>query len=422
MKKELAKGVMLNCIHTDKFKDIAIYINFLDNADQRSATKRSLLALMMSDRCEKYNTKQKMSNICDHLYGATLACRTYGCGAGHVFELRSKIVNPVYINESANLLNDQLELISEIIFKPLFIDGVFSADLFNEAKRILTSKIWRRIDDAQTYSIHKAFKLAGGNQPLATSSIGSLEDLENITVEEVSVEYHKMLKENAIEIVVCGQFDENQMVKLVSEKLAFNDRVSNAATYYALQGEKDETIVREEREIPQSNIAMVWRHDVLVTDELYSALKVANGIFGQYPSSFLFQEVREKNSLCYSIFSNLISFDGAMLMSTGVEHENVERTIKLVKEQLKRCQNGEFSDELMEMTKKMMINGLKTSLDDMNSIAAYAYNNSLLNRNLSIEENIERIHSVKREDVLKVFNQLQLVTTFVLSGKESVNE
>ena len=106
------------------------------------------------------------------------------------------------------------------------------------------------------------------------------------------------------------------------------------------------------------------------------------------------------------------------MVSTGIEHQNIDQTIQLIKEQFERCKKGEFSDELISVTKKMIINSLKASRDDMNSMMSYAYNNSLLNREL----NIERISNVSKEAILKAFNACELLATVVLTGKEKAHE
>ena len=57
MKQTISKNVTLNCIHSKKFKDICISINFLNKGTKISATERCLLSMMLVDRCNKYNTK-----------------------------------------------------------------------------------------------------------------------------------------------------------------------------------------------------------------------------------------------------------------------------------------------------------------------------------------------------------------------------
>lgn len=421
MIKTIAKGVTLNCIHSKKFKDICISINFINKNEEKSATERSLLSMMLVDRCAKYDTKKKMSEVCDHLYGCTLGSRVLTYGKAHCIEIRSKIINPAYIHENHNILNDWMNLLNEALFHPLMNQDRFDEGLFQENKKILLSKIKRREDDAQSYAITKAFEMAGENQPLSIRVRGSEKMLNELHSTDVVSAYHQMMKEDQIEIILCGDIDENALLKLIIPKLCFSERNSQFDTYYTLEGH-DYGVRQEEKSQPQTNIAMVYATQTTVSDSDYPALKVANGILGQLPSSYLFQVVREQNSLCYSIASNLISYDGACLISTGVEKDNVDKTLELIEKQIERCKNGDISDELLETTKKMLIGALLNSLDEMSSIIGYNLGNSILKRDYPIEENIRSVSNVTKEDCIRVFQKMRHVSTFICVSKEAAYE
>lgn len=416
MIKTLSKGITCNCIQSNKFKDICISINFFNKNDDQNSTERSLLSMMLVDRCMKYDTKKKMSDMCDHLYGCTLGSRVLTYGKAHCIEIRSKIINPKFIQENHNVCHDWLNFISETIFNPLLNEA-----LFDENKKILTSRIRRKEDDAQTYTIGKALEMAGKKHSLSIPARGNLKTLEDLTLEDIKKQYQKMIDEDQIEILICGDFDEIQMMKQVQSKLNFKDRNSNYENYYVIES-NDGGTKEEEKNNAQTNIAMVYSTGISVKDKEFAALKVANGIFGQLPSSYLFQVVREQHSLCYSIISSLISYDGACLITTGIEKENIEKTISLIRKQLKRCQTGDFSDEMLETTKNMLVNALIASLDDMSSIIGYNLGNSILKREYTIEENIQNVMNVTKEECIEVFNKMKHMATYICIGKEEENE
>lgn len=412
MIKELTKGVRLNCIKSNKFKDICISINFISENNQKIATLRSLLSMMLVDRSNLYNTKQKMNEICDHLYGCTLGSRVVAYGKGHCVELRSKIINPVYIHENHNILNDWLNFIHEIVFNPSL-----EQDVFDENKTILESRIRRKEDDAQSYIISKVFEHVSEDEPLSIHVKGTVDCLNEFDLEDVRNTYEQLIKNDRVEIVICGDFDENQMMKMISSKLNFANRESNLELNYLIKS-NDKGIKVEDKVQPQTNIAMMFATNTEIQDKKYPALKVANAIFGQLPCSFLFRVVREEHSLCYSISSHLISYDGGCLVTTGIKKENVSKTIDLILEQLQKCQNGEFNEELLDTTKMMLVNALKNSLDEMSSIVGYAFTNSLLNRNYPIEKNIEDVMNVTKEDCIEIFNRMKYLGAYVCQSEE----
>ena len=135
----------------------------------------------------------------------------------------------------------------------------------------------------------------------------------------------------------------------------------------------------------------------------------------------LFQEVREKNSLCYSIYSNLISYDAALGVTTGVEKEHIDKTISLIRKQFQRICEGDFTADLLEVSKQMIVNSLKASKDSMNSLIALQYQNVLLDRQWNTEDIIERIQAIRHEDILRAMQACELKMTFVLT-KEDADE
>ena len=144
-----------------------------------------------------------------------------------------------------------------------------------------------------------------------------------------------------------------------------------------------------------------------------------NGMFGAFPISYLFQEVREKRSLCYSIYSTIIAYDGALVVQTGMDKENVELAEELIHSQLIRLQQNDFSDELLLTTKEMLKNGLLTIEDSVSSLIGLGYQSVLLDKEQTLQYFIEQIDKVTREDVVRIAKILQLQYTFVLEQEDA---
>ena len=407
----LKQGVGLEVLQTKKFKDIGISIRFRSPLDEKSACVRSLLALMLCDRSLRYDTKQKMSMHLDALYGASLNAQTMGYGASHVVDIRMKVINPKYC-DNVNLNEEIFVFLKEILFFPAIRE-----DVFIEAKKMLEAKIKRNIDDPAQYSISKALKLAGEGTPLAISSLGESEICQSITLQDVERAYYSLIHEDAVDILICGDVEEQKVQDYVKKYLDFAAREINLPTYYAVKSDVKNRFVEENRNISQTNITMIWFSDTRIVDDDYYPLRVGNAILGQYATSLLFQEVREKNSLCYSIFSNLISYDGALGVTTGIDKQHSEKTIALIKEQFERMVNGDFSDELFTVSKQMIVNSLRASNDNMASLIALAYQNILLSRRDTTQDIITKINEVTKQQVVDAMAKCRLKMTFLLTKR-----
>ena len=89
-------------------------------------------------------------------------------------------------------LEEGIRFLRELIFAPLF-----SEENLEEAKRVLRMKIERMQDDAAQYVIHRGLKEAGKGHPLAVSSLGEIEELEGLTLEDMRQTHQALLSSAA---------------------------------------------------------------------------------------------------------------------------------------------------------------------------------------------------------------------------------
>ena len=410
---KIIDGVNLNAIPTQKFKDIGISIRFQNELKDETAAARSLLALMLCDRCKVYDTEEKMTKKQDELYGAVLGTQTLGYGKSHVIEFRCKVIHPSYVTNEDSYLKNVFSFLKEIIFHPLL-----NEEVFEESKKVLISKSKRMIDDPSQLVISEGLKAAGTNTPLGISSLGELKHIEKLCLQDVQNAYTSMLNEDCIQVLVCGDVLEKEIFSYV-KNFPFKERSQKFASYYVVSNDDEKQKKYMYKNISQSYLMMVWFTNISLLDTKYYALRLANAVLGQYSSSLLFQEVREKRSLCYTIYSNIISYDGVLGVTTGIEKEHIDEVIELIREQIDVICQGNFSDELLEVSRKMIINSIKSGRDNMNTLMAQEYQNILLNREWDTKIMIEHISKVTKEDVCEVMQLCKEKMVFVLTKEDS---
>lgn len=87
----------------------------------------------------------------------------------------------------------------------------------------------------------------------------------------------------------------------------------------------------------------------------------------------MFDEIREKNSLCYSISSSIIRFDGALLIHTGVNRKDVTKVLNLIETQIDRLLNMDYDDRYLEIAKMDYKDRIISGLDHAQSLIAQAF-------------------------------------------------
>ena len=297
MRKEtLCKNVEMHILETGKFKDVILSFRFFNELKTPDSWVRTVLALMLADRCEKYPTKREVSCCLDGLYGASASARTTTYGQGQILEFRVKALNEKYVG--GDLLQRQIALASQFLLHPLKDGDQLSNALFKEAMINLKAMIQRRSDNPASYAASQCAKLLGEGQALGISVLPTMEEAETITLAQVSEAYEKMIREDRIDIFVEGQVDPATVISLLKHAFPFEDRELEIKSEYLAEKEAAEE-KSETRSIDQTTLVMMYPTHVALSGPDYWALRTGSCIFGQLPTSLLFQEVREKRSLCY---------------------------------------------------------------------------------------------------------------------------
>ena len=135
--------------------------------------------------------------------------------------------------------------------------------------------------------------------------------------------------------------------------------------------------ITEEMELSQSKLVMGFRTQISAGDEEAVAERLMCAVLGGTANSKLFNNVREKQSLCYYCSSSYDSIKGIMYINSGVEGENLEKAEKAILKEIEDMKNGEITDFEIEATKLAVVNSFKSSSDSVSGIENWYTEESL---------------------------------------------
>lgn len=408
----------IQVIEETKFKNITISLRFRSLLSEDSMNTKMIVSDLLSNVCAKYPDKQSVTNKLDTLYGASLSSNYITYGKTQVVELRAKIIQPDYIDNKEDLIDEILELMKDFVYQPKVDDsGMIDQSIINESKRIIASKIIRTIDEPGQYASLAASVACGKGFPLGIQLINQLDKVKEISNKDITESYLG-LKDEQMDIIVIGDVNETTIKEKLLQSFPNITGTDDLESSYVFAPDKLDQTLSEKRDISQSYISMIYKTKQINSDDDYWKLMVANSIFGQTPSSLLFREVREKHSLCYSISSGLMAYDGAMVVNVGVDPVNTEKTISLIKEQFERVRTGDFNIEILDTVKEMLSNMFINQQDDVFGILNFKYRDILTKSPLDVDDVIKKIRNVTLEDVKAAFNKCSLVMTYQLGKGE----
>lgn len=412
-------GYKLTSIKTDKFKTNLIAVSFQSEINRETVTSRALLPYVLRNATEKFPSKKEINAYLETLYGASLSTTVEKKGKTHNIKFYMALANEKFLANREPLLEEGVELLKEVIFKPCFVDSVFKESVVDVEKRLLKEYIESIYDDKVSYALQKLVEVMCKGESFSISSIGYAEDLEKITPATLMQTYQKMLTEDQVSFTVVGDIDHETVYEIFKKHIRFNQPTKNAQIIDHETKEIQEVqIVKEEQEITQGKLNIGYRTNTRIGDKDYLPLLVFNGMFGGYAHSKLFMNVREKESLCYYCASRLDNYKGLMYVYSGIEIQNYEKALEIIDAQLKDMQEGRFTEKEIDLAKKSLINSKLESLDLASGMMAHEALNALLPEPLTVEEWISQINAVTAEDIKRVALKIEEDAIFFLTGKE----
>lgn len=410
----LAKGVNLHVIPSKKFKTVSIKVKFSSPLQVETITKRSLLANLLDTNSQYYPTQTDFRKALSELYGARFGVGVGKKGNKHILTTYLSVVNDKYLSE-AGVVEEAIDFLKSVLFHPHAFHKAFHKETFDRELQNLRDEFDARYDNKQAYASLAVKELYFDKEEHQIPSDGRPEDLEQCTPENVFETYEQMMAQDQIDIFVLGDVEESAIENAFKD-FSFEDREVSALDIFYKKTDKEKKEKVDTQSVVQAKLNLAYETGIYYHQEGYYAGQVFNGIFGGYPHSKLFMNVREKESLAYYASSGLDTFRGAMFVQSGIDQKEAQRVEEIVNKQLIDIQNGAFRDEAMEQTKEMLKNSLHQSGDNASSIIELNYAMSNLDTPVSIEEWVQRIDAVTREEIVAVAKQVKQQATYLLKG------
>ncbi len=412
----LKKGIRLHVLPTKKYKTIQIYGRFTTRLVREKMTTRTLLANLLETNSLHYPDQTKLSAHLAELYGAGFGLSVGRKGNIHWMNLGISVVNGKYVDDST-ILAQAVDLFKEILFYPNIKNGQFDEQTFQLEKENLKGYLESLEEDKQTLASLKLQETYFTDDAQKIPSFGTVADLQQETSQTVADYYQEVLAKDQLDIFVVGDVTEEEVEKLFSA-LPFTDREEISPEIYYEQTTSN--VIREQQlqeSVIQGKLNLAYSTGIYYEDLLRFPLLVFNGLFGGFPHSKLFMNVREKESLAYYASSNFDTFRGYLSVQTGINSENRNKVLHLVNEQLEALQQGDFTDLAFQQTKAMLKNQYLLGLDRPQNMIEIAYLDQWLpGSQLSDEQWLKRLEGVTKQEVQEVAKQLQLQAIFFLDG------
>ncbi len=412
MKFETAyvNAIPVHLIQTEQFKTLNITVRFFDALSENTVTSRHLALAMMKAKSQRYPSRKAMTKALETMYDTQFSAQSMNLGTQHINQFSFSLPAPAFTD--ASLLTEVFAFIKEVLHNPLFDEKSL-----REEKQFLDDYFKAEYTNKTRYAAKRYYEHLYKDHPYNINALGVEEKIPDVTLSDVTDAYNGMMKDNPVQISVSGDFDRERALDFV-KTLPLEGRPL-PKDLFIRHDFKTLTPVKETMELSQDRLFMTLRSDIYYKDEDYFPLSVFNAMFGESSESLLFREVRENHSLAYYVHSGYAPFSSLITVLSGMEGRHIEKAKTLIRQTLKRVQEGDFKDEDLILAKKHRISQIKKSYDNIRNLSLKGLRHSLFNVPFEETSHLEAIDMVSREDIIRVANTLTWVFTYVLGSENN---
>lgn len=412
-KISLKPGINLHIINTNKFKTNLVAVFLTTPLNKENVTKNALIPMILRRGSKTLKNLEEINNKLDEMYGASFDCGIDKTGDNQILKFYMESINNNFLPENENLLKESIEVLFDLIFNPEIKNNSFKDEYVNSEKENLKQIIQGKIDNKAKYAYERCVEEMYKGKPFGLYKFGNIEELEKINAKDLYEYYKKLIDECKIDIFISGEIDEN-IEKDVVSILNLNERepVYNKKSEELEEGRNTQTI-EEHKDVSQGKLVIGLQVGKKDKDSKYSAI-IYNAILGGTPTSKMFQNVREKAHLAYVAGSNYVRQKNNVFIRCGIEIENYQKALDLIKVQIEDMKKGDFTEEDIKNAKTSIISTIEAIPEEQDSEITYNFGQEISGQKMKYEEYEQKINEVTKQSIIDIANSVKIDTIYFL--------
>ncbi len=305
-----------------------------------------------------------------------------------------------YVKVLDEYLDKGLELLADV-----FVNSVFPEEEIEKEKKIIKEEI-KMVEDTPDDYIHDLFnQTVWGQTGLGQTILGRRETIASFTRDDVMAHIKKYYGTRDIVISCAGNFDTERLIGILNKRFGGLRRGSEPQKGGAPDFRQDVRVFT--KDLSEAHICIGVPAISQLSEERY-AFFLLNTILGAGVSSRLFQEIREKRGLAYSVYSFTSSYvdTGLWGVYAGVSRKRIREVAEVVVAEMLALPDTLTETELERSKKHLkgnLILGLESTSSRMQNIARQEI---YFGRYISPDEIIQSVDRVDMAEVMDLARRL----------------
>ena len=360
------------------------------------------------------------SHFIEHMFfkgtasrSATDISREIDALGGEMNAFTTRETTTFYVKVLDQHLSKALDLLSDI-----FLRSRLGKTEIEKEKQVILEEIRMVQDDPEDLVQELHTQLVMGKHPLSRPILGRESTIVQIRRQDLLEYIDTHYRPEEIVLAVAGNFDQRKLEKTVARKFG---RYQSSASRVSRKRQPPELcggVTMKRKPLEQVHLCVGLKGVPAGHKDRY-AVYALNSVLGGSVSSRLFQEIREKRGLAYSIYSFLSGYSdgGTVTVYAGTRSREVERVLDLVGRQIRRLARQGITGDELKRTKDQMKGGLMLSLESSHSrMNKLAKDELLAGAHTTLEDIISQINAVTELQICRAAHNLFAPSNMALTG------
>lgn len=303
----------------------------------------------------------------------------------------------------ARVLKDDVALAADIL-SDILQNSVFDQNELSREKHVIVQEIGASHDSPDDHVFDMFQDAAFPDQPIGRTILGTEDSVRGFNVDSIRAYMDSQYVGDRMVISAAGNVDHDQLVDMA------NDRFHDLKPTGAPEPDKARYLGGDHRETSdheQAHIVLGMEGRAYNSDGFYAAQILAS-ILGGGMSSRLFQEVREKRGLCYSVYAFHWAFadSGVFGVAAATGADEVGELMPVILEELQKAAQ-DITDAEVSRVRAQIRAGLLMSLESPSSRAGQLARQQILwGRPIPLQETVDRINRIDADRVRHVAGKM----------------
>ena len=336
---------------------------------------------------EKYPTYKDVNETAERLGGVLNAYTSHDLVAFH-------------LTVRAESAPQAIDLLSDFVGRPRI-----DAEELDRERGVVIQEINRAFDQPSTVAEYLIDKAAFGEHPLGRTVLGPEENLRSFTREGIVAFRERRWAGARGGAFLAGNLDHLPDESELQERFARFPALPDPAPYDPAPAFVPEKLV-EERDTNQSHLRMIYRPDVAVGDvRKRAALSIYATLLGGSMGSRLFEEIREKRGLCYSVYAIDHAFADVPILQlgSGLESAKCIEAYTRMREIVDELRDDGPTEEEVQRARAYAAGRRVLAFENTNAVARYAANQKIVfGEDISPDAAIAALDAVTYDEVREV--------------------